>query len=189
MNAEIIPIDWIVPLKGERLEGYALRLADKIDTTQKFGLIGVSFGGLVSVEISKKLNPELVILISSVETKKDLPFIYRLTGKLRFMRILPKMFFNPPKKFASWLFGAKNKTLLNEILKDTDLNFAKWAVNQLTQWKNKEKLKCNVIKISGTKDKLIPPNNSEKEHLINGGQHFMIVDRADEVSDIINNYL
>jgi hypothetical protein len=78
--------------------------------------------------------------------------------------------------------------LLNDILDDTDLHFAKWAVNQLVKWQNTTRLK-SVLKISGEKDKIIPPSNTENEHLIKGGEHFMIVDRANEISGIINSQL
>ena len=67
------------------------------------------------------------------------------------------------------------------------MSFAKWAVQELTNWKNETRLE-NVLKICGTKDKLIPPSKDSTEiHLIEKGAHFMIVDRADEISSIINN--
>ena len=148
--------------------------------------MGVSFGGLVAVEISKKLNPALTILISSAETKNELRSIYRLVGKSTFLKWLPTILFDPPRILANWIFGAKNKSLLKQILDDTDLKFAKWAANALFTWKNDETLITPILKIGGTCDKLIPPNNKEDQILIDKGAHFMIVDRAEEISRIIN---
>ena len=93
--------------------------------------------------------------------------------------------FDPPRFIAKYLFGAKNSKLLFSILDDTDLNFAKWAVTELINWKNIIEIK-NILKINGTNDKLIPPKGNTKMELINGGTHFMIVDNAYEISKIIN---
>ena len=186
LNFPLIPIEWISPEKNESLENYALRLSAVIDTNEKFGLIGVSFGGVIAVEISKKLNPEITILISSVEVRKDLRLIYRIMGRSKILRVVPKRLFVPPLSIANWIFGVKKKPLFKEIFDDIDLNFTKWAMNALVNWKNKERLSSPILKIVGTRDKLIPPQHVKNQVLIPKGEHFMIVDRADEISEIIN---
>jgi esterase/lipase len=185
LDSELIPIDWIEPLKNESIINYSKRLSTKIDQNEKVCLIGVSFGGLVATEISKLINPALTILISSAETKKELPFIYGVFGKTKLVKLIPATLFDPPRWVANFLFGTKQTKLLNAILKDTDLKFAKWAINALISWKNEETLK-NVIKIHGTKDKLIPLKSRKNVKLVKDGEHFMIVDKAQEISDIIN---
>ena len=186
LNCEFIPIDWIDPKEKESIEDYANRLSKKIDTKEKFGILGVSFGGLIAVEISKKLNPELTILISSAETKNELRRIYRLFGKTNILKLIPEKLFDPPRFIANWIFGAKEKNLLKQILDDTDLRFAKWAVNELANWKNNTELSNRILKIAGTKDKLIPPKKNRNQILIEKGEHFMIVDKSVQVSQIIN---
>lgn len=189
LNHELVSLDWIDPKEKETIESYSKRLSQKIDTSERFGILGVSFGGLVAVEISKILNSEVTILVSSAETNKELRTIYRLVGKLGLVKLLPTQLFDPPRLVANWVFGAKRKELLNQILDDTDLSFAKWAVNELVSWKSKNKLTNRTIKIAGTKDKLIPPKKDSNSRLIDEGEHFMIVDRANEVSQIINEEL
>jgi len=186
LDCELVPIKWIVPKEKETIEDYSVRFSQQINTNEIFGIIGVSFGGLIAVEISKKLNPRLTILISSAETKKELRTIYRIIGKSELLEFMPKIFFDPPRAIANWTFGTKKKKLLKHILDDTDLNFAKWAVNELVNWKNDEKLSSPILRIVGTKDKLIPPKKENCQKLIDKGEHFMIVDRADEISQIIN---
>lgn len=186
LDCELIPIEWIEPSKEETIEDYSIRFSRVINTNEKFGIIGVSFGGLIAVELSKRLKPQLTILISSAETKKELRTIYQIIGKSKLLKFIPQIFFDPPRIIATWLFGAKKKKLLKQILDDTDLKFAKWAVNELVNWKNEEILSNQILKIGGTNDKLIPPKKGEYQRLINKGEHFMIVDRADEISQIIN---
>ncbi len=188
LDCEFIPIDWIEPLRDEHIEDYSLRLAKIINQNENFGILGVSFGGLIATEISKKIKPKLTILISSAETKRELRWIYRVIGRSGLINIIPARFIDLPRIIAYWLFGTEKRELLKSILDDSDLKFTKWAIKELTSWRNIESLD-NCIKISGSRDKLIPPAKNKKEKLIKGGQHFMIVDRANEISKIINETL
>ncbi|WP_424000663.1 alpha/beta fold hydrolase [Maribacter sp. IgM3_T14_3] len=185
LDVEIIPIDWIIPNRNESIKSYSERLSSVIDTSKEFALIGVSFGGLIATEINQILHPNKVILISSAQTKRELRPIYKWIGKSRILKLIPASLFNLPRFLAKYIIGAKNAKLFYEILDDTDLNFVKWALHKFTSWQNLNK-SPNVIKINGTKDKLIPPRGTTAMKLIEGGEHFMIVDRADEISEIIN---
>lgn len=188
LNNKFIPIDWIEPLKNETLSQYSKRLSAVIHTDEPFCIMGVSFGGLVATEISKQRSPKATILISSAETKHELRPIYRWFGKTGLIRLLPTKMFDPPRKAAHFLFGTQNTQLLNDILDDTDLKFVKWAVHKLITWTNETRLE-NVLKIVGTKDTLLPPRGTSHHHYIKGGAHFMIVDNAEEISNIINKEL
>lgn len=64
-NINMIHIDWISPNKNESLASYAERLSKVIDLSQPFALVGVSFGGMIAVEMAKLLNPATTIIISS----------------------------------------------------------------------------------------------------------------------------
>ncbi|TPN86320.1 alpha/beta hydrolase [Aquimarina algicola] len=185
LDVELIPIDWITPNKNEAIEAYSKRLSSIIDTKNDFSIIGVSFGGLIATEISKILKPKITILISSAHTKNELRPIFLLFGKTKLIKLIPTFLFDPPRWIAKYLFDAQNSALLNKILDDTDLTFVKWAIHELTNWKNVTQLE-NVIKIHGTHDKLIPPRGNTKTELIDKGGHFMIVDNAIEISEIIN---
>lgn len=183
LNLEQVPLNWIDPNKNELIESYALRLSEEIDQNEPFALMGVSFGGLIATEITKISNPEFTILVSTCEKSSELPWYYRVIGKLHILRIIPSFLFSMPYSFATWLFGAQNRKLLKAILEISDLDFTKWAVQALCSWGNTESI-SNLIKIGGTKDKLLPC--SQHTIKVEGGEHFMIVDRADELSHIIN---
>ncbi len=90
LDYPLIPVDWIEPTENESLKDYSNRLLKVIDTKSDFALLGVSFGGLVAVEISKVLKPRLTIIISSAETKNELRPIYRGVGKIGLLNKLPK---------------------------------------------------------------------------------------------------
>lgn len=187
VDYNLITIDWIPPQKNEEIHKYALRISSVIDSSEPFVLIGVSFGGVVAIEISKILSPSHTILISSIETSQELPSILKFIGKTNILKLTPSKLFDLPRPIAFILFGTDNKKLLSEILDDTDLEFVKWALSQLSVWKNEELL-SNCTTINGTKDKLLPVRKS-KTNLIQYGGHFMIVDNAPQISKIINDCL
>lgn len=179
-------ISWEMPQRNESLESYVFRLREQIDTSKKFSILGVSFGGIIALELSKIINPENIILISSVSKQQQLPTTLRFISKIGILNILPIHFIKPPKFILNFLFGAENKQLLENIIADTDPKFVKWALNALANWKNENQFN-NVIRIHGSKDKLIPLKG-EAIKVVDGG-HFMIVDKAEEISKILNGYL
>lgn len=187
LEHELIPVEWIKPKPKEPIVEYSKRLIEEynIGKEGEFGVLGVSFGGLMATEISKLTSPQLTILISSVETRDELSRVIRGLGKSKLIELIPKALLNPPRSVARFMFGTKNRALLNAILDDTDLSFTKWALRALMNWENQSKIP-NLIKIGGTKDKLLAPRG-EHTTLIEDGEHFMIVDRADEISAIIND--
>jgi esterase/lipase len=72
------------------LADLAQKISTLIDTTEIFALVGVSMGGMLSVEINKILNPEKVIIISSAKNRKELPLRYRFQRAIPLYEILPR---------------------------------------------------------------------------------------------------
>ena len=186
LEHDLIPVEWIKPKKKEPIIEYSKRLIREyeIDNEEEFGILGVSFGGLIATEISKLTKPKFTVLISSVETRNELSRIIRIFGKTKIIELIPENLLNPPKVIAHFMFGTKKQELLNSILNETDLYFTKWAIRELVNWKN-ESILPNLIKIGGSKDKMLQPKG-KNTILIEKGEHFMIVDKAGEISEIIN---
>lgn len=180
----IVPIEWIPIQAGDTIQHYAKRLVNQVNTKEKFVLLGVSFGGVIATEMSKIIHPELTVLVSSVATHDELPLVYRLLGKTKIVCFLPTRLFILPKKWAAFLFGTKEKEVLGNILRDTDPRFVKWAIHELLCWTNKEKADP-LYRIHGTNDRLIPGRHKGQVDIIEGGGHFMIYDRAKEISQLI----
>ncbi len=110
-------VKWIVPQDKETIEQYATRLLDQITTT-KPTLIGLSFGGLIAVEVAKQIETEKVILIASAKTKNEIPFYYRFAGQLKIHRLLPTRILKSSNFITNWLFGASS-TFDKQLLKLT----------------------------------------------------------------------
>jgi pimeloyl-ACP methyl ester carboxylesterase len=185
---KIMHINWIAPLPNEPIEAYAKKIAGQIEATKPI-LIGVSFGGMMAIELGKLLETEKIILISSAKIRADIPFYFRLIGYCKLHRLIPSALLKSVSNLTYWFFGVtqqSEKELLKSIIKETDITFLKWAIAAIVNWKNKIELQ-NVTTIHGTNDKLLP--NKKGNFIVDGGGHFMIVNKADQISKIIQQEL
>ena len=183
---ELVHIDWIDHLKNETLEQYALRIKPEISNDKPFALMGLSLGGMIAVEVSKHIKPEKLIIISSIVSRDEMPAKYKLAGQLGLHKLIPLWFFKKPNWLTNYFFGAKtakSKKLMTDILGNAHFEFLKWAISAMLGWKNTSKPGC--IRIHGTDDHILPIGNLHIEHRIEGAGHFMIVNKADELSEII----
>jgi pimeloyl-ACP methyl ester carboxylesterase len=181
---EIRPLKWIQPIKKENLEDYLQRFKVQIDENQDFILIGVSFGGMIAVELNKYTSPQKTIIISSNATKDELPRSFFFLAKLNLIRFIPHRVLKPPMFLSYWLFGVKskpNKHLLKSIIKDTDQVFLKWAIQQIVSWKNTI-IPSNLSRIHGTNDRVLQMNKNKPTISVKGGGHFMVIENAEEIA-------
>jgi pimeloyl-ACP methyl ester carboxylesterase len=188
----IIHLDWITPNKNESLAAYAERLSKVIDITQPFVLVGVSFGGMIAVEIAKILKPVTTIIISSTMLSTQLPALYRFASKLKLLKLIPaKLLKSSNKLTQNYYFGTRSsseKTLLSKIIKDTDPYFLKWAIGSILSWKNGNRPE-RIYHIHGTNDKILYSKNAQPDFVIQNGTHFMVYQNAEEISGIIDRII
>jgi len=183
-------IKWQTPFNNESIENYSTRLLDQINSNRPI-LIGLSFGGLIAIEIAKQIDTEKVILISSAKRRSEIPFYYRLAGKLQLHKLLPTAFLKHSNFITNWFFGITSKSdkdLLREILIDTDEKFLRWAIDKAVNWTNKTGLR-NVVHIHGTSDRILPLKYVSCDFKIRDGGHLMVLEKADQVSEILRKQL
>ena len=186
-NIEPIFIDWIHPLKDEPIESYAKRISGLIDDSKPFMLVGLSFGGIMATEVIEFVSPHKTILISSVTRRQELPSFFQFTRFLGINKSLPVKTVQKGNAFVYWLFGIEKnneKSLLDEILADTDPVFAEWAIRQMMVWK-REIPNTDIVRIHGDNDKMFPIRNFIPDYTIKDGGHFMVVDKATEISTLM----
>jgi pimeloyl-ACP methyl ester carboxylesterase len=177
-------VEWIKPERGEGLESYAQRLAEVVDTSHPFALVGLSFGGMIASAMSSFLRPEKTLLISSIGCVSELPPYLRFAGALRLHYLVPRYLLNHPNKAAHWLFGArtkKEKELLDLIIGGNHPEFMRWAFHAILTWKQKER-PAGLQHIHGTADRILPVRYTHPTTRIEGGSHFMVWTRAGDVS-------
>jgi pimeloyl-ACP methyl ester carboxylesterase len=178
----------VEPAGKESIESYSRRLTEQIESTRPI-LIGLSFGGLIAIEVAKFIDTEKIILISSAKTWRGIPFFYRFPGRLKFHKILPARLLRKRNIFSNWFFGIKGvreRELLSEILADTEPAFLKWAIDKIVTWRNTQ-VPENLRHIHGTADRILPVRYVKADIKVAGGGHFMIADKAKELSDLIRH--
>lgn len=183
-------IDWITPLANEKIADYALRISQQIKSPNPI-LIGLSFGGIMTMEVAKILTASKIILIASAKTKYELPFYYRLAGFLGLHHLLPTKLLKQANFFSNWFFGAitsEDKRLLKEILEDTPPLFLKWAINQIVTWQNTVVPKT-IVHIHGQADRILPIFFVRCDIKVANGGHFMTVNKAEELTRLIHKVL
>ncbi|HRD57844.1 MAG TPA: alpha/beta hydrolase [Ferruginibacter sp.] len=187
---DIVFLNWITPHKNESLAGYALRLSQKIDTEEPFVIVGLSMGGMMAVEISKILKPVTTILVSSTPVHNDLPQIFKLAYYSRLHKLVPIVFLKKMSLLKRDLIPdtKENKIILKQVIKDSDPQFIRWAMQAILTWKTKEK-PSHYWHIHGSKDEILPIRNTRPTHIIHGGNHLMIMNRAGEINGMLKDIL
>lgn len=183
-------IDWIEPHKNESLELYAKRIS-KLIVEKKTNILGISFGGMIAVEIAKLLPYAKLILISTSKSTKEFPFLFYLTKTLNFHKLLPLNWLTKIDLINNFIFGITNKEnqlRLKKIIQNTDLHFLKWAINAILRWKNKD-LPTQYIQIHGVKDRILPIKKVKFTFEINNGGHLLPLSNANQISQILNSDL
>jgi pimeloyl-ACP methyl ester carboxylesterase len=180
------PVRWKIPLANETLSGYARRMLEEIKD-EKPVLMGLSFGGMMSIEIARLVEVEKVILISSIKSAAELPGWMRFVGKLRLDKVVPLKSFKIMEPVQNYKLGVTNeeeRRMAIEYRRNADRRYTNWAINQVLNWKN-DWQPASIYHIHGTKDRMFPIKKITPSYTVNDGGHLMIMNKAEE----INKYL
>ncbi|MGN6195004.1 MAG: alpha/beta fold hydrolase [Ginsengibacter sp.] len=190
-NNDVHFIQWKIPEKNETLASYAKRMQQEIVFPNPI-LIGLSFGGMMAIEIAKLIPVEKVILISSIRDRYELPFFMKLTAALRLNRIIPLKPYKILEPIENYNLGVETdgeKQLLREYRKNIKQAYTDFAINEIVNWKNEWSPK-NVIHIHGTNDHIFPIKYIHNpDYIINGGGHLLLMNNAEEVNQILKKEL
>ena len=180
-------IKWIPPVKNESLHEYAKRLSTQINTSESFSFIGVSFGGMIAVEMAKTLHPQKLVIISSAKTSDEIPW------NLKFFKYIPlhQLFSDGLIRWLSrfnknrfGIFKEEEKQLFGEMLLSCPIGYLKGAMSMILHWKNKN-FPESIVHIHGDTDYLFPIRKILNPIPIKGGTHFMPYHKAEEVEKIL----
>jgi pimeloyl-ACP methyl ester carboxylesterase len=187
---EIHPIPWLPLNKRDSLPDYAHRISEQIPGENPI-ILGLSFGGMLAVEIGKFRPTKKIFLVSSAKTSSELPAISRVPKADFLIDLVPDGFFRNSSDLGVSMVGAENKQereFLKVMMKESAPGFIKWALKAVVKWKNKI---CpdGIVHIHGAADKVIPPANVHPDYWIDRGTHIIVYNRAEEVSRVISDVL
>ncbi len=183
-------IHWLLPLPKESLSAYATRMRSAIHEENPM-LMGLSFGGMVCTEIAKQVPVKKIILISSVKSSDELPLWMKTVATLKLHKIIPLRSTKLTEPFQNRFLGVtsdEDKAVAANYRRGVNINYINWAVNQALNWKNNWQ-HPDICHIHGDNDKMFPIKNIRATFTIKNGGHFMIMNKAKEVSSYINAVL
>ena len=178
-NFVIHHLDWLLPKQKESLNSYCKRLSAVIKGLNII-LIGVSFGGIIVQEISKIIRVKKTIIISSVKTKKELPFMMTIGKSTGLYKYVPVNWIDNVESLAKFVFGPSIKKkigLYRKYLSVRDEHYLRWCIEKIINWDN-EKVPKNLIHIHGSLDLVFPSVYISNAILVKNGTHAMILRRA-----------
>lgn len=184
---EIRYIHHCIPDEGMTMSDYAKELSFQIDTSSPFILIGVSLGGMLSVEISEFLTPEKVIIISSAKSHNELPRRYRFQKNIPIYDLVSGEMSKKGALFLQPIVEPDRDNMKDTfvaMLNDKDPDFLKKTIAMIMEWDRVE-YPDNIIHIHGNRDKTIPIRNVEYDYLVEKGSHMMVLTRGEEISTLI----
>lgn len=183
-------IKWIPPFESEDVVDYSSRLISQIKTDGPIILVGLSFGGIIAIELGKLLKNCTVILISSVSSVNYLPYYIKNEFLNKQIRKLPMSSIRKFSRLFYPIFGLKTKLsiqIIEEMVDDLDYNFVKWGIEVIGKWEGG--LGSNLIhEIHGDNDRILP-KKSAKAIIIKGGGHLMVLEKSQLVSLHLNRIL
>ena len=184
---QLVFIKWITPFPKESISKYAARILLQITETKPI-IIGVSFGGLLAIEISKLISVKKIFLVSAFKNSKEKIWWLKALKYLPLHKIFipgSHNFLEPIRNYNLGAETATEKEMAKKFRSTVDPFYLKWAINCIINWKNST-TSDNIIHIHGTADKLFPIRNLIVDHRIKGGTHMMIYNRSNEISLIMN---
>jgi pimeloyl-ACP methyl ester carboxylesterase len=182
---ELITLNWIEPKKNEPLADYAARYAKVIDPGQPCFIGGVSFGGVVALEVASHLAARECFLIGSIRSTNQMPWRLKVLRPISDLIILPRL-------ASPWLLSLGGNWL-NPIargalhqLKDADRKFLQWAAGAILSWTPSAGVAdVPVVQIHGTRDRVFPIGRVSADKTIPGAGHLVSLTH----SKAVNQYL
>ncbi len=187
-------INWLEPEnEDEPFEQYMRRMSASIDASlPNMVLIGHSFGGVMVQEFSQFIDAEKVFLISSIKHPKEISWNLNILKQVPLYKLVSHSLIN--NTFDIWakmhdFHNQEEKEVFLDMVNDMSLEYFKWAVNAILHWKGIKRRKVQPIHLHGTNDQTFPYKNIKHPISLIGAGHFMVYNRAEEISEIIKKEL
>jgi pimeloyl-ACP methyl ester carboxylesterase len=184
------PLAWKKPLRRETIGEYAQRMAADITGPDPI-LMGLSFGGMMCIEIAKCIPVHKVVLVSSIKSVNELPRWMRLVGRVGLDRVVPLRSFKLLEPIQNRKLGVTNEAerrMAIEYRRHADRSYINWAVNQVLNWKNDWQPSA-LYHIHGTQDRMFPIKRVKASYVVQGGGHFMILNKSEEINGYLRTVL
>ena len=188
-------IDWIEPHSDECFSAYASRMAKAIpNEAEDLILIGHSLGGMLAQEIATQRNVKTIVLISSLRSRKEMPWFFKVIKPRFIHHLFSKTFvrrtFRYWARFHDYETQQEQLLFLDMVGKQSN-QYLQWALRSLTNWQTVVlPAKTRLFQIHGQKDRTFPCRWLEQpEVVVPGGGHFMVYKKPQIISRHLTDIL
>jgi len=178
----------------DTMESYVLKFLPQIDTSSPFNIVANSMGGIMTMELLRHINPQKVILVSSVKCRAEMPWRLRQLKYSRLHRLLPGRGFIAGVQYGSLFLREINRVpgmrdLVVQMARNNPPDFLYWCVHAIVNWQGKAGYREDIIHLHGTHDKMFPIRNITNATAIPGGSHNMQLTRKEEITALLLQHL
>ena len=186
-------IDWIEPLSdAEPIGAYVERLKKQVTHPNPI-FAGLSFGGLIALELAQQFRSEKVMLISSFRNKNDLTLPVRALLRTKAYKIIPDIELGAVRRIIRQAYSVRSRVPLAKLLEmmgDHSPRYLRWSVRMIDEYELKLTYhQPELHSIIGDKDRLVQIWKNHPTRIINGGTHIAVYDQAPIVNNILAEIL
>jgi pimeloyl-ACP methyl ester carboxylesterase len=187
----LFPLPWLKPEPKEAIGHYAARMAEGIRHPEPI-LLGLSFGGIMAVEIARIIPLKRVWLISTVKQRCEMPPYMRFGAVLPLHRLAlalnPHKWMGPLENYNLAVETPEERAMVARFRKTVDKDYLRWAIEVIVHWQNSV-IPPGVLHIHGDKDRIFPIRYVRPDHIIEGGGHLLVHNRSTVVNRLLQEDL
>ncbi len=196
--------DWLMPDAGETFDAYVQRwareIAPKPGDDRPLFLGGVSFGGMVAMQMAQHMHPKAVILIGSCRSHHAKPKrwqVARRVGDLIPNWLLGRRVLAAGALWVSTLdqLDSHHRSLLMSMAADSDPKRMRWSGHACAGWAFDPETIPGfppVHQVHGRLDAIIPHYPSDPDKVIPDGRHIINFSHPHTVNryimDVVKRY-
>lgn len=198
---DLIVPRWLTPKHRESLPAYAERMALNLieDGSIRMGdstvLGGVSFGGMLALELARHIKCDAVIQIGSCRSGAAIPHGFRAAYQV--WKLMPDFLWRPNEMTIPVIMGqlgaAKDARYAGFIagLRATPPKFLRWGCGAILDWRPSDFPNVKIVQVHGRHDRLIPLSwlDPLPDVVLARGAHLINLICADEVNAVIRETL
>lgn len=177
-----------LPLRRETFGSYAARLADSIaaetQLPEPWAVIGVSFGGMLAVELAEHVRTQPLVLISSNKCRQEFPPRLRAFRYTGIPQVAPARALHAIVRYAPHVARRLTPEQLAEwddMVRNYPPALLKWAANRILGWQRRDP-PVHALHLHGTHDHLLPYSRVCNATPLEGANHFSIMRRHDDLN-------
>ena len=194
LGVEVVVPAWIEPLPGESVSSYAQRLAVSLKRDDVTHLAGVSFGGVLALEMARVLKVKGVIVVSGILSPEELPWYFRALKSVPkiFLNFLLDVSFVMTAGIVSYcgIFLPKNSIAFFKWYGNADKSLVKWGAPALLNWIPAYNIDdISLLRIHGDADGIFPHVDKGALTAVSGGGHVITVTHPESVNRAVFDFI